>query len=160
MRPGDAALISLGACAAAAMLEGVCAGRQVKSYFAKLRFPPYSAPLRLWYVIGGLYYAICFFVIYRVLRHEADGGLKCGALTLTSLMMAVNAFWNYVFFRARNLFGSFVIGSLYPVIAVALFACLTRFDGVAAWSVVPYLLYQIYALWWGYGLWKVNREAA
>ncbi len=156
MSAGHAILISLGACAGAAALEGVCAGRNVKSFFATLRFPPYSAPLWAWSIIGGLYYVIFCFVIYRLLRLDDDSALAAAALALVSFMMIVNALTNYVIFRARNLRLSFIIGNLFPVMDIALFICLIRLDRVAAWSLIPYLLYRIYALWWGYGLWKLN----
>ena len=160
MSASYAMLVSFGACVIAAALEGVCAGKNVKSYFAELRWPPYSAPLWVWYIIGGLYYAIFFFVIYRVLRHAGDSVLTSAVLTLIFFMMAVNAVWNYIFFRARNLFLSVVVASLFPIMDVALLICLIQLDKVAAWSLVPYLLYRIYALWWGYGLWKINGRAA
>lgn len=160
MRAGSAILISLGICVIAAALEGLCAGKNVQSYFAKLQFPPYSAPLWAWYIIGGLYYAIFFFVIYRILRHDTDSVLKHAALTLILFMMVVNAFWNYIFFRAQNLFLSLIGASLFPIMEIALFICLIQLDNVAAWSLVPYLLYRIYALWWDYGLWKTNSRTA
>jgi hypothetical protein len=54
MSASYAILVSLGACVIAAALEGVCAGRNVKSFFATLRFPPFSAPLWVWSIIGIL----------------------------------------------------------------------------------------------------------
>lgn len=160
MSAGYAILISLVACVAAAALEGVCAGKNVKSFFTKLRFPPYSAPLWVWSIIGGLYYAIFGFVIYRLLRVETDFALRYAALTLILFMMIVNGLTNYVIFRAQNLRLSFIVGTLFPVMDIALLICLVQLDKVAAWSLVPYLLYRIYAIWWGYGLWKINRAAA
>ena len=156
MSASHAILISLGVCMVAATLEGVCAGQNVKSFFATLRFPPYSAPLWVWTIIGALYYAIFCFVLYRLLRLDSDSVLKDAALTLILMKMLVNALTNYIIFRARNLHLSFIVGTLFPIMDSALFMCLLQLDRVAAWSLVPYLLYRIYALWWGYGLWKLN----
>ena len=151
--------ISLGVCIFAAALEGVLAGKQVKPLFAKLRLPSYSAPLWVWYIVGVIYYVICFFILYRIFRHDGDTSIKYVALTLLLVMMSVNAFWNYVFFRAQNLFLSFFAFAFYPFIAVALFICLLQFEEVAAWSLVPYFVYLFYAVWWGYGLWKLNSRS-
>ena len=156
MSVSSAILISLGICIVSAVLEGVFAGKNVKSFFAKLRFPSYSPPLWAWYIIGAVYYVICFFILYRILRHDGDTSTKYLGLTLLLLKMCVNAFWNYVFFRVRSLFLSFIAFAFYPLIAIALFVCLLQLDGVAAWPLVPYLVYLIYAVWWGYGLWKLN----
>src|SRR5712691_3004959 len=148
--------IPLGACVLAAALEGVCAGKNIKSFFAKLRFPSYSAPLWVWYIIGGLYYATFFFVLYRVLRHEADSVLRNATLTVILFMMLVNALWKYVFFRAQNLFISLVATAFFPVMDLALLICLIQLDKLATWALVPYLLYRLYSLSWAYGLWKMN----
>jgi len=153
---GYAIFVSIGACLIAAALEGVCAGKNVKSFYAELRFPRYSAPLWVWGIIGGLYYVIFWFVLYRLLRLDSGSALRSVALTLILFMMIVNALTNYIIFRARNLRLSFIIGNLFPILDITLFICLLQLDKVAAWSLVPYLLYRIYALWWGYGLWKMN----
>lgn len=160
MSIGYPLLISIGICVVTAALEGICAGRNVKSFFATLQFPPYSPPLWKWSVIGGVYYIVFCFVIYRLLILEDDSALKYAALALILFMMIVNSLTNYIIFRARNLRLSFIIGNLFPVIDVALFIFLIRLDAVAAWSLIPYLIYRIYGVWWGYALWKVNNQTA
>jgi tryptophan-rich sensory protein len=74
--------------------------------------------------------------------------------------MAANALWNYLFFRAQKLLASVVLAFLAPLMDGALLVCLTQLDRIAAWSIVPYLLYRLYSLWWGYGVWKLNRLSA
>ncbi|HUS12660.1 MAG TPA: hypothetical protein VMZ30_19480 [Pyrinomonadaceae bacterium] len=72
-------------------------------------------------------------------------------------MMVVNALSNYVIFRAQNLWLSFMIGNVFPIMDIALLGCLISLDSIAAWSLVPYLIYRVYAIWWGYSLWKANE---
>lgn len=158
MSLGLAILLSLGVCAIAAGLEGLCAGKNVKAHFARLRWPSYSLPLWAWYIIGGLYYAICFVVLLRIFKSPDTSTVKTLGLILILLMMAANAFWNLVFFRLRDLFGSLIVGFSYPPIAIALFVCLLAFDRLAAWFLLPYLVYQFYAGWWGYRVWKINTR--
>lgn len=160
MPAGYAILISTGVCFLAAALEGACAGKNVKSFYAELCFPRYSAPLWVWGIIGAVYYVIFWFVLYRLLRLNSDTALRYVALALISLMMVANALTNYIIFRARNLRLSFVIGNLFPVMDIALLICLLLLDRFAAWALIPYLLYRIYAIWWGYGLWKLNSRVA
>jgi tryptophan-rich sensory protein len=157
MSAGYALLFSILICALAAALEGACAGRNVKAFFSTLKFPRYAAPLWVWSIIGGVYYLIFGFVIYRLLR--VDGSvLRSSALALVLFMMIANGLSNYVIFRARNLWFSFLIGCLAPIMDAALFICLIQLDAVAAWALVPYLVYRVYGVWWGYALWKLNRS--
>lgn len=155
-----AILVAIGICVAAAALEGMCAGKNVKPFFAQLTFPPYSAPLWVWSIIGGLYYLIFSFIIYRLLILGYDSRLKYATLALILLMMVVNAMTNYIIFRARNLRLSFIIGNIFPLLDITLFVCLLQLDNVVALSLIPYLIYRGYAIWWGYALWKANVQAA
>ncbi len=148
--------LSIVICLLAAALEGVCAGKNVKAFFAQLRFPRYSAPLWLWAMIGGVYYLIFGFVIYRLLRLSNDTPFRAAALILLLFMMAANGATNYIIFRARNLGLSFLVGCLFPILDITLFALAIQLDPIAGASLVPYLLYRIYALFWGYQIWRLN----
>ena len=152
-----AALASLIICGMAAALEGVCAGKNVKSFFATLRFPRYSAPLWAWTIIGGGYYILFFFIVYRLFRLSGNRALWYFALGLAVFMMIVNGLTNYVIFRARNLYLSFIIGAVFPLMDVTLFALLMILDQTAALAMIPYLVYRAYAVFWGYALWRANE---
>jgi translocator protein len=160
MSSAYAILVSVGVCGIAAALEGACAGHNVKSYFAKLKSPPYSPPLWVWYIVGGLYYGTFFFVVYRVLTGGNNSSLANTTIAAVLAMMLANALWNYLFFRAQKLFVSVLVTFLAPVMDLVLLMCLIRLDPVAAWILIPYLMYRVYSLWWAYGLWKMNRSTA
>jgi len=153
-----AILTSIVVCILAAALESVCAGKNVKPFFASLKFPRYSAPLWIWSIIGGIYYVIFGFVLYRLFRITTDSTIKSAALALIVFMMAVNALSNYLIFRARDLRLSFVVGALFPLMDIALLLCLLKLDTAASLALIPYLLYRVYGVWWGYALWKLNRS--
>jgi tryptophan-rich sensory protein len=155
-----AILILLGVCGVAAALEGVCAGKNVKVYFAKLKSPAYSPPLWFWYVIGGVYYTTFGFVLYRILTRGSKSALTNMTLGVVLAMLLANAFWNYVFFRAQNLSLSLLLAFVAPVMDLMLLVCLTYFDRPAALALIPYLLYRLYSLWWAVGVWKLNHRPA
>jgi tryptophan-rich sensory protein len=155
-----AILISVGVCSVAAALEGICAGNNVKSYFAGLKSPAYSPPLWFWYIIGGVYYTTFGFVLYRILRHRSNSALTNVALGVVLAMLLANALWNYVFFRARNLRFALVLAFVAPLMDLVLLVCLTRLDGPAAWALIPYLIYRLYSVWWAFGVWKMNPTPA
>ena len=41
---------------------------------------------------------------------------------------------------------------------LTLFALVMTLDQTAALTMIPYLLYRVYAVFWGYGLWRVNQK--
>jgi translocator protein len=153
-----AAIASIGICLVMAAIEGLCAGKHVKAFFSGLTFPRYAAPLWLWSVIGAGYYAVFGVILFRLLRSPDASLIKTTALMLIVAMMLGNGLTNYVIFRARDLRASFAIGAVFPVADLALFILLLRLDSTAAALLVPYLIYRVYAVWWGYALWRLNPQ--
>lgn len=149
------ALLALGIALVGAAFEGVFAGRGVRQRLAELRQPATSPPLALWAGIGLLYYATCFGVAYRLLSL----GLAREGRVAFDLLLGVmfgNAFWNYAFFRRGDLPLTLWVTVAYGLAAVALLVALIRVDGLAAWLLVPYLLYLVYGTWWTYAVWRLN----
>lgn len=156
---GTAAWFSVAICVAAALIEGLCTGRQVRPFFKQVRLPRYSAPLWLWSLIGAAYYLIFGFVLYRLLSHVPPSGLIRPTLALIGAMMLGNALSNLVIFRARNLRLSGNIGDAYALLDILLVLVVTRIDTLAAWALAPYLAYRVYAVWWGHMLAELNPSS-
>jgi len=154
-----ASLIALAVCAVAAGLEGVAAGSGVRQRFAALRMPRWSPPLTLCMVIGAAYYLVCFMVLTRLFALPSSGRVTA-ALALLLAVMLVNAYWNFLFFRRRDLRLSFLAGAVYSVAAVGLFVFLCQLDAQAAWWPSPYVAYLVYANAFGYGVWQANQTEA
>jgi tryptophan-rich sensory protein len=153
------AAIALLVCALAAALEGVAGGPGVRQRLASLRVPRWALPFGAWLVVGGLYYVLCFIVLFRLLSIPANR-LQTMALTVAVALMAANAAWNYIFFRRGNLYASFLFLLFYAALAVALCGLLLRVDSASAAFFGPYLLYFVYATAWGYKVWQLNRTSA
>ena len=79
MTPSGAAPLAAAICLAAAVLEGLYAGRGVRTRLEALRQPAHSPPFAGWVVIGIAYYAISFAVLFRLLRLEPST-LRAAAL--------------------------------------------------------------------------------
>ena len=150
-------LLALIICLAAATLEGGLAGSGVRQRLAELRMPRYSPPFALWMAIGIAYYAICFVVLRRLLASPAFTPAVVAAIVLLLLVLLVNALWNVLFFRWRNLQASFVIFIPYALLVVSLGACLLRTDRYGAALFLGYCVYLVYATWWAYRLWLLNK---
>lgn len=142
-----------------AALEGLAAGKAPRAYLATLRLPRGSPSFGAWIAIGVAYYAICGILLYRLLAHGPATFQGAPALALLILLMAANAFWNYLFFRRRNLRAGYLAFFPYTLIALTLFSVLFFADRVGAWIFLPYLGYLVYALWWCRGVWQSNPAA-
>jgi tryptophan-rich sensory protein len=124
-----------------------------------LKMPSYSPPLWAWYVIAVSYYAIVFICAYRVLLHPFTTPFRNAALALLLSMVLLNAIWNLLFFRAKNLAATFALSLGYSLIVVTCWYFLSQFDRFAAAAIGLYGAYQVYSNVWGYRIWRLNRIA-
>jgi len=151
-------LSALVICIAAAALEGALAGSGVRQRLAALHMPPYSPPFAVWLLIGLVYYAICFVVLRHLLAIDAVTPPLRVALALVILVLVANALWSVLFFRRRDLRGSFIAFIPYAVVVSALVLSLSRIYPLGAALFLCYCIYLLYATWWGYRLWLLNTQ--
>jgi len=154
--PLATALTALAICAGAATLEGLFAGPGVRQRLAEVHRPRYSPPFGIWIVIGFGYYAICFTLLFRLLRSGLGTPRHKTAVALVILVLLVNAIWNYYFFRRKDLWRSLLLNVPYVLIAFGLGFTLFRLNDGSGWIFVPYLVYLPYAVWYGYATWRLN----
>ena len=156
----SATLLGVIICAAAAVLEAALAGEGARQRLAQLRMPPYSPPFALWLVIGFLFYAMCFVILRHVLSTALVSPSEIFALVLTVVLLLANAFWSVLFFRWRDLRASFIAFVPYAVLVAALVILLANSYPLGAILLSFYCIYLIYALRWGYLLWRLNAPNA
>jgi tryptophan-rich sensory protein len=149
---------ALALCIASAVAEAAFAGTGVKRRFEALRQPRHSPPLWTWRLIGLLYYAVCL-VVLKALLEQTDRGMLW-YLTFSSVltMMMANAFWNFIFFRRRNLRASFLFLLAYRGLALGVLVLLAVRDPRVAVVFLGYVVYVVYAATWVYQLWQTNRR--
>ena len=151
-------LTALAICFFGALLEGLCAGLGVKKYLAQLKWPSFSPPLWAWYAIAVVYYAIVFVCAYQILEYPTTTPFRNAALTLLFTVVVLNAVWNVLFFRAKNLKATFLFSLIYSIVGVACWYCLLQFDSLAASVLGLYTVYLLYANVWGYRVWRLNSR--
>ena len=71
-----------------------------------------------------------------------------------------NVSWNWIFFRKKDLWLSFVFFVLYLLLAFALAGVLHRIRNPFSGWYALYLAYLVYATWWGYRVWRLNRGSS
>jgi tryptophan-rich sensory protein len=147
-------------CLAGVLLEALCAGTGVKKYMGELKWPSYSPSLWAWCTIGGVYYMIMFVCAYRILQHPATEPFRNAALTLLVAVIVLNAIWNVLFFRAKNLKATFLFSLVYSPVVIACWYCLFQFDPFAASVLGLYAVYLLYANVWGYRVWRLNSRTS
>jgi tryptophan-rich sensory protein len=118
--------------------------------------PSYSPPFALWFGIGGVYYVMCFIVLRHLLAGSPFTPALLMAIALVIIILLGNALWSVLFFRWRDLRATFIAFIPYAVVVATLVALLVRLYPFGAALFACYFLYLVYAMWWGYHLWRLN----
>lgn len=151
-------VIAFAICVAAAFAETLFAGKDVTQKMRGLRQPSWSLPFGAWIAIGLFYYAACFYALAQLF--ETGSPRTAGevtALTLLLAIMATNAAWNGLFFRAANYKASFLLFFPYATAIAALIVLLIGISFAAAIVFAAYAAYFFYALPWTYSVWRMNE---
>jgi tryptophan-rich sensory protein len=135
-------------------------GKGIKARLAELRLPKGAPPLWTWAIIGGAYYVLFFSLLRSILAQPSIPFWTSAILTLTALLLIANASWNWIFFRKKDLWLSFVFFMPYLFLAFSLAGVLHRIRSpLLAWYAI-YPVYLTYATWWGYRVWRLNVSSS
>ena len=144
---GSAALlvVSLALVAVVAALGGVATSRSVGEWYDGLERAPWNPPSWVFGPAWTVLYLLMAVAAWLVAREGLDDSAVRVALTLYAIQLALNLGWSVVFFGLRRPgLGLVVIAALF----VAIVATAIAFDSVsslAAWMLVPYLLWVAFA---------------
>lgn len=152
MSPWLAALV---VCLLAVIAEGLLAGGNVREHLRQIKQPRAAPPMWLWIAIGLAYYIICYTILFRLFALGRDG-MRNVAVGFLIVILAANAFWNYLFFRAKNFFACLVLSLGYGILVVVLLAMLAKIDRTSAFVLLPYVAYLAYAGRLQYSIWRLN----
>ena len=143
-------------CASAALVEGLCAGRNPMAQLKATRQPAWSPPNWLWIVIGLAWYGICFTALARLLPLWPGSRL---AIFLLAALMLANGGANILGFRLKRLDWAFFFLFPYWLLLAAFLWSVRPLDGLSFGLFLVYAVYQLYAAAWGYRLWRLNPRA-
>ena len=128
-------------------------------WYAGLDKPRFLVPLRVFYLVGSLYYALAAVVLYRVLVRVDDPRGRTVSFGLTVGVLFLNELWNYGFFGLRSTLAGFLGIAVFLVPLTALVVALRTYERVSVWLLMPYYVWVLYDLAWTYELWRLNGAA-
>ena len=136
---------------ASAKLSGQMAG---SAWWGALTLPAAQPP--------GIVFPIAWTALYTVLAIAAAlvwGTRVTGrwlALGLFALQLALNYAWAPLFFREHLILDSLVLLGIIWLLAVATAFAFGRVNRVAAWLLVPYLVWLSFAAGLNFDIWQLN----
>ena len=146
-------LIGIGAAELVGLLARLFSGAGDR-FYEKLNQPPLLPPGWVFPVVWTILYALMGAASYQIYSSRSE--LRCGALVLYAVQLAVNFFWTLVFFRFHALGAAAAILILLSVLIALTAVWFWKIRRSAGWMMLPYLLWTLFALYLNLGVYFLN----
>ena len=138
-------LLSLVLCLGVGIIEGLVTRPQIAVWYAGLVKPSWTPPPIVFPIAWTLLYALMALSFWRLWNSETRIRERTQAMTLFLIQLALNALWSPVFFGFHGTRTALVVIMALLVAIAATIRAAFRVDRLAAWLLVPYLLWVAYA---------------
>jgi len=149
-------IISIVVCQCAGIIGSVFTTPAIPTWYATLQKPVFTPPSWLFapaWITLYLLMGIAAFLIWRIGLSERRVKV---ALSIFLIQLALNALWSVVFFGLQSpLYGFIVIIVLWFMILLTMLR-FARISSVAAWLLVPYILWVSFASVLNISIWVLN----
>nr|WP_184380502.1 TspO/MBR family protein [Xanthomonas arboricola] len=136
---------------------GAAASIQAASFYAGLQRPDWAPPGWLFGPVWTVLYGMMAISVWLVWRRGGWSSAR-GALGLFVLQLGLNGLWSWLFFAWHMGAWAFVdIVALWVALVLTIVA-FAKWQRVAAWLLVPYLLWVSFAAALNYAVWQLNPQ--
>jgi translocator protein len=133
---------------------------EIPHWYAALNKPSFNPPNGIFGPVWTLLYALMAIAAWLVWKQPAStpqqAALRSAALRIFWLQLFLNFAWSWIFFHEHQLAGALleiVVLWLAIVAATLLFMKVSR---LAAWLMLPYVLWVAFATLLNFEIWKLN----
>lgn len=157
-------LISLALPIAAGLVGSLFTMSAIPTWYATLTKPSFSPPNWIFAPVWTGLYLLMGLALYRIVsRNPAPGRIlrdwsleRRQAATLFGIHLVFNALWSILFFGLHNpllgLLDILILLSLIVIITIKFY----RLDRVAAYLLLPYLVWVAFATLLNFSIWQLN----
>ncbi len=131
-------------------------GDDVGGRYLELDRPAWAPPSGAFGVVWPVLYVAIAVAGWRTWRTAGGVRPAAVALGLWSAQLLVNAVWPGVFFGLEAFGPAIAVIVLLDVVVIATIVAMARIDRVAAWLLVPYLGWILYATALNTSIWALN----
>lgn len=125
--------------------------------YMQLKKPSFSPPSWIFPIVWTILYLLMGIAAYKVWIKGKQGEKNTKALVLYILQLILNFFWSIIFFRF-NLYGV----AFFELLLLIIIVIMTTFefyktDKIAAYLMIPYILWLSFAGVLNYTVWMLNK---
>lgn len=125
--------------------------------YESLTLPDLSPSASVFPIVWSALYIIMGIASYLVWRAEGNTDTKKQALSLYVIQLVFNFIWPLLFFNLQNYLAAFIWLILLLLLVIATIALFARVSKPAAWLMIPYVLWILFAGYLNFSVYLLNR---
>jgi len=150
-------LVSLTVCLGASGIGALFTSQSVDGWYGMLQKPIFTPPNWVFGPVWTTLYIMMGVALYIVWDKHYPGKQKTLAYFLFAVQLLINIGWSAVFFGLHSISGAmFIIIGLWAAIAATI-QKFREISTIAAWLLLPYLLWVSFAGLLNYAFWHLNK---
>lgn len=159
MRSGDLPklIISVIVCVVAGFIGSLATMKSIPTWYAGLTKPSFSPPNALFGPVWTALYIMMAAAAFLVWRRGFETEPVKIALIVFGAQLILNILWSILFFGLKMPGLAFCEIILLWILILATILLFRKVTNVAAWLMVPYILWVSFAAALNYSLWRLNR---
>lgn len=159
MKTGDLPklIISLLVCLAAGFIGSLATNKSIPTWYAGLKKPSFSPPNAIFGPVWTVLFILMAVAAFLAWRKGIETEPVKLALIIFGAQLILNILWSVFFFGLRMpalAFAEIIVLWIFILATILIFR---KASVVAAWLMVPYILWVSFAAVLNYTLWRLNR---
>lgn len=138
-------LLCLAVCLGIGAVGALSTKPEIAGWYSSLVKPSWTPPPAVFPVAWTALYIMIAVAFWRLWDRAAPSTARTRAMVLFVAQLALNAAWSPVFFGSHAVWSALAIIALMVFLIAATIVAARRNDRVAAWLLVPYLCWVVYA---------------
>jgi translocator protein len=149
-------LFSVLVCAVALRLGSLFTTPYIGPWYSGLAKPFFTPPNWAFPVVWPALFLLMAIALWRMLTRPPVPMTRNRALLPFAVQLVLNVLWSYAFFANQSPVAGMVVITVLLAAIVWTIVAFRRYDNLAAWLLVPYLLWVAYACALNAGIWQLN----
>jgi tryptophan-rich sensory protein len=153
-------VFSLVVCQLAGVIGSLFTTPAISTWYATLAKPSFNPPAWIFAPVWTLLFLLMGVALYLVLRGGMKKTLAKIAVIVFTGQLVLNVIWSVCFFYLKNPFFAFVEIIFLWLAILATIYFFAKINRVAAWLLVPYILWVSFAAFLNFNIWQLNPSPA
>lgn len=143
-------------CELTGIISALLSNTSDNPWFDTIAKPSWNPPDAVFGPVWTTLYLLMGIALWVVWFDKPDGKSKAPAITVFAVQLLLNFLWSIIFFRMQSISGALIDIIILDVLIVVTMVLFSRHSKIAAYLLIPYLMWVLFATYLNFTIWQLN----